>query len=224
MKLGLSQLVDITKIRMLTDLLYKATGISVSIADSSGAVIADSGWQEICRNFHGISPETRQWCRQNGTVAALRPRGGRKQTFEKCRNGLVDVTAPITMSGERVADLSAGQFLLCPPDIKFFREQALHAGFDEAAYMEAVSKVPVIDEAKLRTLLQCVSFLPEVFTEAGIKNFIHEMEKREKEKSPPSKSRSLEDVNVALRALVRQKEEDKRELEENILSNVEKVI
>lgn len=38
------------------------------------------------------------------------------------------------------------------------------------------------------------------------------------------KSRTLEDVNTALRVLLKQREEDKSELEENILSNMEELI
>lgn len=222
-KFGLSQLVEIARVRTLTDLLHKTTGISVSVTDAGGAVLADSGWQEICRDFHGISPETRQWCRRSGAGGIVCFEGGRKH-FEKCRNGLIDVTTPITMAGEHVADFSAGQFLLHPPDIKFFKQQALRAGFDEAAYLKAVSKVPVIDEARLHAFFQCVSLLPEILTEAGITNFIREMDKREKERSPDPESRSLEDVNAALRTLLAQREEEKRQLEENILSNVKELV
>src|ERR1700690_3291235 len=98
----LSELADVAKVRALMDLLHKATGISVSVIDSDGAVLADSGWQGICCRFHGVSPETRQWCGRNGGAAAIRAEAGQKYAVDRCRNGLVHVTAPITVAGKHV--------------------------------------------------------------------------------------------------------------------------
>jgi len=224
MKYKLSDLADVAKVRTLTNLLHKATGISVSVIDSDGAVLADSGWHDICRRFHDVSPETRRWCRRQSGGSAIRAEAGQKYTVELCRNGLIDVATPITVAGKHVADFIVGQFLLTPPDVEFFKRQALRAGFDETAYLEAVSKVPVIDEAKLHALLQSVSVVTDILGEAGVRRFIQEMDKRKKEESPDAKSGNLEEVNAALRVLLEQREADKRGLEEDILSNVKELI
>ena len=47
-----------------------------------------------------------------------------------------------------------------------------------------------------------------------------ELKKRERE----AKSRELEEVNIALKVLLRQREEDKSDLEEKVLSNVKKLV
>ena len=217
----LSRLADVSKVRTFTDLFHKATGISVSVIDSEGTVLADTGWQDVCVHFHGVKPKTRQRCRRNGGATVLKAKAGQTYTVEKCGNGLVDAAMPITVSGEPVANFVAGQFLLQPPYMEFFRRQALQAGFGEAPYMEAVAKVPVIDEIKLEAFFQCFAVLTELLGDAGVKKFADEMDRRKQaEQSLSAKSRDLEELNTALRVLLKQREEDKDELEKNILSNV----
>ena len=129
------------------------------------------------------------------------------------------------MLGQDVANFVAGQFLLSPPDTEFFKRQALRSGFDESAYMKALSKVPIINEAKLRAFLQCFSVLTEILAEAGVRKLAVEMSRRKQAgKSLDAQSRTLEEVNTTLRVLLNQREEGKSELEENILSNIKDLI
>ena len=121
------------------------------------------------------------------------PKSGQEYTIEKCKNGLVDVTTPITVLGQDVANFVAGQFFLSPPDTEFFKRQALRSGFDESAYMKALSKVPIINEAKLRAFLQCFSVLTEILAEAGVRKLAVEMNRRTQAgKSLEAQSRPLE--------------------------------
>lgn len=188
----LSQIVDVAKVQTLTELIHKATGVSISVTDPDGAILADSGWQDICRRFHQASPKTRPFCRRNETGIAFEPIAGQEYTIEKCKNGLVDVTTPITVLGQDVANFVAGQFFLSPPDTEFFKRQALRSGFDESAYMKALSKVPIINEAKLRAFLQCFSVLTEILAEAGVRKLAVEMNRRTQAgKSLEAQSRTL---------------------------------
>jgi DNA-binding CsgD family transcriptional regulator/ligand-binding sensor protein len=221
----LSQLLDVGQVQKFTDLLHKTTGISISVVNPDGTVLADSGMQEICRHFHRVSPETRQHCRRSGTNIAFKPITGREYSIEKCKNGLVDAAAPITVLGQYAGNLVAGQFLVEQPDIEFFKRQALRSGFDESRYIKSLSKVPVIDEGKLRAFLRCFSILTGMLGDAGAGRLVDEMDRRKQvEASLDVQSRTLEEVNTTLRVLLNQREEDKNELEENILSNVKDLV
>lgn len=199
MEYKLSQPVDLTKVQTLPDLLHDATGISALVVDPDGAALADSGWQEACRHFRWVNPETREYCRHSGTSIAFAPLAIQNDIIEPCRNGLVDAAAPVTVPGQQVAHFVAGHFLT-QPYIGSFKRQALQLSFDDPAYMRSLPKVPIIDEAKLRTFLQCFSILTEVLGEADVRN--------------------IAEVRTAPRIFLEQGEEDRSELEWNTLSNV----
>ena len=154
MKQRFSDLIEVAKVQRLTDLFYTATDIPASVIDLDGTVITGSGWQEICTNFHRVNAETRERCIESDTVIANEIGAGQKYTVYGCKNGLIDAATPITIEGEHVANFFTGQFLFHSPDKDFFQEQARRFGFDEAAYMEAVAKIPVIDEARLQPFLE----------------------------------------------------------------------
>lgn len=147
MKYRFPDLIDVAGVQKLT-VFSEATGMVTAVLDLNGTIITKSGWHEICTNFHRVNPETRQRCTESDTVTANQLEAGKKYTVYRCKNGLVDAAAPIIVDGEHMANFFTGQFLFEPPDLTFFREQALRFGFDEAAYMRAVAKIPVISEAQ----------------------------------------------------------------------------
>ena len=56
------------------------------------------------------------------------------------------------------------------PDMDFFRSQARRFDFDEEAYVEAASRLPVIDEARLPAILDYLPELAGLLGEIGQSN------------------------------------------------------
>ena len=225
MEFRLSQLIDTAKVRMLTDLVYGATGISASVTDPDGTIVADSGWHEVCRGFHHVSPDTRARCRRGDGTITFGNKDGTPHVVERCGNGLVDAVVPITVLGSHVGDFVAGQFLLNPPDMEFFKAQALKSGFDESAYLGAVAKLPVVDEKKLSAFLQSFSIVNGIVGEAGLRKMMGEAERlAEAEMNLDAQSRTLEEVNTALRVLLKQRAQDKADMEGDIVSNIRTLV
>jgi PAS domain S-box-containing protein len=86
---------------------------------------------------------------------------------EPCDNGLVDCAVPIIVQGKHIASLATGQMFLAPPDIQHFREQARALGCDEEAYMNALGKVPVISEEKLKSITALLGEIALIISELG---------------------------------------------------------
>ena len=153
MKNNIRQLVDFEKMNALLEGFYKTTGLVAAILDLDGNVLSQSGWRQMCKEFHRINPETLKKCTISDTELANKMGEGKKYHFYKCLNGLIDVAVPIVIDGEHVANLIAGQFFFEKPNISFFKKQAEKYGFDEDKYLAALKKAPVFSEEKVRTAI-----------------------------------------------------------------------
>jgi PAS domain S-box-containing protein len=103
-------------------------------------------------------------------VLANRISQGEKYSVYRCRNGLIDVAVPIIIDGIQIGRLYTGQFLFAPPDMGFFKRQAEEYGFDEASYLDAVRKVPIVTEERVRQVMVFLSRLAEIIVRMGVTN------------------------------------------------------
>jgi signal transduction histidine kinase len=174
MKYRFDELVDVDQIQSLMRAFYEMTGVPSTITGldgviyrTSSGVIVGAGWKRICLDFHRVHPEAERNCIESDSCLALyaQQNGG---GHYKCTNGLVDVAIPLTIDGEHLANLFTGQFLLEPPDINYFRAQAVRYGFDVDAYLDALKEVPVFDVAFVRRGLAFLEMLAVLIGEMGL--------------------------------------------------------
>ena len=168
MKSAFSDLVDVEKLRTLLDGVTAAMGVATAIVDVDGKVITAAGWQEICTLFHRVHPDACERCTESDTALARQVKNGDKYSIYQCRNGLVDAAAPIVIEGVHVGNVFTGQFLLQRPDVAFFRAQAAKFGFDETAYIEALSKVPIVTRDQITGAMDFLASLAEIIGTAGL--------------------------------------------------------
>ena len=74
------------------------------------------------------------------------------------------------IEGEHLANFDIGQFFFEKPDIEYFREQAAKYGYDEAAYLDALSEVPIIPKERIVRLLDFVTSFAEVLGDLGLRH------------------------------------------------------
>jgi DNA-binding CsgD family transcriptional regulator/ligand-binding sensor protein len=163
----LSGLVGVARLRTLTDLWHKATGVPVSATDPDGSILAQSGQQDVCGHFCRINPETERGCSRKDTRAVIKVRAGRKYVVEKCTHGAVHVSTPLAVLGKPVGRFVAGPFFFSPTDMELFTQHAVESGFDESSCIDTVSQAPIVDKTKLNAFLQWFPVLAEILLDAG---------------------------------------------------------
>ncbi|HSV99341.1 MAG TPA: PAS domain S-box protein [Sedimentisphaerales bacterium] len=145
-----------------------AVGVAAAIVDPQGNVFLQSRWQRICSDFHRVNAQTCARCVESDTRLAGQLNEGERFSLYQCHNGLTDAASPILVGGRHVGNVFIGQFLLEPANEEFFRRQAREFGFDETAYLEALSCVPVIPREKLGSILQYLATCAQLMAEVGL--------------------------------------------------------
>lgn len=165
-----SELVDIQSVRKMLTCFHKATSVSSAVYEVDGTKLATSGWENVCINFHRRDPRTRRRCIESDTILVNSMLYGRKYVIYQCKNGLIDAVAPVMVRGEHVANVFSGQVFFEKPDLEWFRKQAHEFGFVESQYLEALSKVPIVQREKLEPILEYLSRFAELLGELGLRH------------------------------------------------------
>ena len=150
----LTRLIDFSQLNQVFNDFLDLVGLAVALLDLNGHVLASSRWQRICMEFHRANPGTCARCIESDTCLSKEMRLGRHYSIYRCRNGLTDCASPIIIEGQHIANLYIGQFLLEPPNLDYFKQQAAEFSFDQSDYLEALAEVPVIEESRLPSILR----------------------------------------------------------------------
>ncbi|QTA80602.1 Two component system sensor histidine kinase, PAS domain-containing [Desulfonema limicola] len=211
--INLREILNIKKLQTITDIFYSATGISSSIITIKGDVLTGSGWQDACTQFHRKNKETLEACQKSDTLirdGLLRE----KSVIYKCPHGLIDAAAPIIVKGQHIANYFIGQFLFHKPDSEeliFFEKQAERYGFDKKAYLEAISRIPIIHEDRIDSILEYLSKFAELTAESGYTNLQNQQYAKELKNSHDR----LEQLVLERTQLLREKNQElEKEIEQ----------
>jgi PAS domain S-box-containing protein len=166
---GLSDLIDVEKTRKLLENFSSAVGVSAAIINLEGTVLVASPWQRICVDFHRQNEVTCSRCIESDTVLAADLLEGKSFSLYRCLNGLTDAASPIIIEGKHFANAFIGQFFTEKPDLGFFRRQAAQFGFDEPAYLAALSEVTVIAKETLPSILSFLTSFAEMTARLGLR-------------------------------------------------------
>ena len=145
--------VDFERANALLEGFNESTGFVTAILDLDGNILSQSGWRQICTDFHRKNSRSAVNCFVSDTELSNSINLQKKFHFYKCRNGLIDVSVPIVIRGEHIANLFSGQFFFEKPDISYFQKQAQEYEFDEKLYLEALEKVPIISIENVETAM-----------------------------------------------------------------------
>ena len=163
-----SDLVDIPKLQALMERFSQVIGIASAVIDVDGVVLVRAGWQDACAGFHRVNAETCRRCIESDSSLVESMAQGIPYAIYRCHNGLLDAAAPIVVAGRHLANVFAGQFLTEVPDIDAFRQQARQFGFDEASYLAAISRIPVLPGDRVESITRLYAQLAGVLADNGL--------------------------------------------------------
>ncbi|HWP97874.1 MAG TPA: PAS domain S-box protein [Syntrophomonadaceae bacterium] len=167
-KYHLSELIDIPLLQHLFCSFYELTGIMHAVLDSDNNILTTTGWHDICTKFHRICPQTENRCRQSDSYIANHLEDGHPYIGYRCLNGLMDYATPIVVDGRHLGTIFMGQLFHEPPDEEYFRCQAREFGFDEKAYLEALRKVNIVPENRIKPIMNFYAKLGQVLAKMGL--------------------------------------------------------
>jgi diguanylate cyclase (GGDEF)-like protein/PAS domain S-box-containing protein len=208
-----ADLVDIPKLQALMESFSQVIGIANAVIDVDGVVIVHAGWQDACTGFHRVNTETCRRCIESDTSLVASMTQGIPYAIYRCHNGLVDTAARIVVAGQHLANVFTGQFLTGPPDLDFFRQQAVQFGFDETRYLEAISRVPILPKERVESVTRLYAQLAGMLADNGLARF----EQKKTSNDLVDLNRHLEE-KVAARTLALERANEELAQHENALT------
>ena len=141
--LELANIIDAKAVQSLMNDFYRLAHITMALLDLKGNILVSVGWQDICKRFHRVNPETCKHCVESDTNLTADVAPGKYKLY-KCKNNMWDVVTPIMVEGQHIGNIFSGQFLFDnePLDYELFRSQARKYGFNEEEYLATLEKVP----------------------------------------------------------------------------------
>jgi len=108
----LSDLIDIQRLQVIIDHLFASNGIPIAIFNPDSSVVVSTPWRDVCSKFHRVNGITCQRCIESDRELNRIIKETGKYAISKCRNGLIDIGAPIIINDEQIAMIYQGQFFL----------------------------------------------------------------------------------------------------------------
>ena len=168
MKYNVREYIDIPQFEKLMKEFYNLTGIPYGLIGADGEILSGIGWQPICVDFHRANRVSAEVCRKSDLKATKLDCNEAGFIYYECKHGLIEMFRPIIIEGELVATLCLGQFFFEEPDKELFRKQAVKYGYDEKAYLEALSKVNVIEKHKAEAAMKFYCQIADMMSATGV--------------------------------------------------------
>ena len=133
---------DLSKLQKIQDDFSNATGLAaIAVGMDGNYLTKGSNFTDFCMKYTRGSQEGLRRCVKCDNECT--------GTYF-CHAGLMDFSVDIVVSGEKVGAIIGGQVLPSPPDEDKFRRIAQELGIDPEQYLQALRKVPVSTEKKIR--------------------------------------------------------------------------
>lgn len=149
-KLKFTDVVDVNTLQNIQDSFSDATGMAAISVDLEGNVTRESNFTDFCIKYTRGSKEGLRRCLNCDLTGANECKLTQKPAVYRCHSGLIDFAVPVIINGEQVGSIIGGQVLSEEPDEDKFRKIAQEIGVDPDEYIDALRKVQIVPEKKIR--------------------------------------------------------------------------
>jgi len=169
--LDLADIIDAQSLQAMVDNFYELVGMPMALIDLKGNILVGVGWQDACKLFHRINPDTLRNCIESDLQLTAGVPPGEYKIY-KCKNNMWDVATPVMVGDRHFGNLFMGQFFFEeePLDYEFFRSQARQYGFDEKEYIAALEAVPRMSRDTLDTSMSFFMKLADSLSKQSYSN------------------------------------------------------
>lgn len=150
MKTELNKILDLKFWQSLQDNFSELSGMATLTVDNEKPVTSGSHFTDFCTMYTRQSELGLERCNDCDLKAGRKSWKSGKPLVYKCHAGLVDMAAPIMVNGQQVGSVLGGQVLTSPPDEWIFRRYAKELGINPEQYYDAVKRVPIVSEEKVK--------------------------------------------------------------------------
>jgi PAS domain S-box-containing protein len=201
-ELSISDIVDVPTIRSLMEDFSALSGMVVAILDLQGTILLATGWQDICTKFHRMSPKSAAACTESDLHLSASLKPGEVADY-KCKNNLWDVVTPLYIGSRHVGNIYSGQFFYEDDHIdeSVFVAQAERYGFDKAAYLAALRRVPRFNRALVARLMGYLVRLTEYVSRLSYSNLRLARAVDERRRAEELLSKSVAEKEMLLKEL-----------------------
>ncbi len=138
----LKDFMDLSKLQKIQDDFSNATGLAAIAVGKHGEYLTEgSNFTDFCMKYTRCSSEGNRRCVKCDNECS--------GTYF-CHAGLMDFSIDIIINDEKLGSIIGGQVLPAEPDEEKFRQTAQELGIDPDKYIQALHKVPVSSEKRIR--------------------------------------------------------------------------
>lgn len=138
----LKDFMDLSKLQQIQDAFSDATGLAAIAVGTHGEYLTEgSNFTDFCMKYTRGSAEGNRRCVKCDNECT--------GTYF-CHAGLMDFSIDILIGDEKVGAIIGGQVLPNPPDEDAFRKTAQELGIRPDDYIDALRKVPISTEKRIR--------------------------------------------------------------------------
>ncbi len=138
----LKDFMDLSKLQKIQDDFSNATGLAAIAVGKHGEYLTEgSNFTDFCMKYTRGSSEGNRRCVKCDNECS--------GTYF-CHAGLMDFSIDIIINDEKFGSIIGGQVLPAEPDEEKFRQTAQELGIDPDKYIQALRKVPVSSEKRIR--------------------------------------------------------------------------